>query len=162
MDKLYLDILISTQSLSHLRTMLPEIGSQPLPAKRPNHATQSLYDSKSLYMKRIVILFLIKNGERNPLTHLHIVHHQAKIAQWQHPRLSLQRSWDRFPLRVAFFFQIEGKVCSKFKSWKMQSLLKTQIYDRKSRNTKEDYTVKYRSYIGVSRIIRNKIHDLNT
>ena len=46
------DILIpegSTASLSHLRTMLPESSSRPLPAKWPNHATQSLFDSKSLY-----------------------------------------------------------------------------------------------------------------
>ena len=28
-----------TASLSHLRTMLPESSSRPLPAKRPNHAT---------------------------------------------------------------------------------------------------------------------------
>ena len=29
----------NTASLSHLRTMRPERSSQPLPAKRPNHAT---------------------------------------------------------------------------------------------------------------------------
>ena len=38
-----------TGSSSHLRTMLPESSSQPLPAKQPNHATLSLFDSKSLY-----------------------------------------------------------------------------------------------------------------
>ena len=38
-----------TASLSHLRTMLPESSSLPMPAKWPNHATQSLFHSKSLY-----------------------------------------------------------------------------------------------------------------
>ena len=37
-----------TASLSHLRTLLPESSSWPLPAKRPSHATKSLFDSKSL------------------------------------------------------------------------------------------------------------------
>ena len=39
-----------TASLSHLRTILPESSSTPLPAKRPHHATQSPFDSKSLYL----------------------------------------------------------------------------------------------------------------
>ena len=42
-------VQLYTASLSHLRTMLPESSSGPLPAKWPNHATQSLFDSKSLY-----------------------------------------------------------------------------------------------------------------
>ena len=29
----------TTMSLSHLRTLLPESSSQPLPAKQPSHAT---------------------------------------------------------------------------------------------------------------------------
>ena len=33
---------------------------------------------------------------------------------------------------------------------------KIQKYERKSRNTKEHYAVKFRSYIGVSKRIRNK------
>ena len=41
--------LYCTASLSHLRTMLPESSSRPRPANRPNHATSSLFDSKSLY-----------------------------------------------------------------------------------------------------------------
>ena len=40
-------IVKSTGSLSHLRPMLPTTISQPLPAQRPNHATYSLFDSKS-------------------------------------------------------------------------------------------------------------------
>ena len=43
-DRLFADVdqgswQCSTASLSHLRTMLPESGSRPWPAKRPNHAT---------------------------------------------------------------------------------------------------------------------------
>ena len=40
----------STASLSHLRTMLPESSSCLQPAQRPNHATQSLFDSKTRYL----------------------------------------------------------------------------------------------------------------
>ena len=43
-------LLCTTVSLSHLRTMLPESSSRPLPSKRPNHATWSLFYSKSLYV----------------------------------------------------------------------------------------------------------------
>ena len=42
---------ISKASLSHLRTTLPESSSWPLPAKWPNHATLSLFYSKSLYLR---------------------------------------------------------------------------------------------------------------
>ena len=37
-----------TASLNHLRTMLPESSSLPLPAKRPNRAIWFLFYSKSL------------------------------------------------------------------------------------------------------------------
>ena len=37
-----------TASSSHFRTTLPQSSSRPLPAEQPNHATQSLFDSKSL------------------------------------------------------------------------------------------------------------------
>ena len=40
---------LSTTSLSHLRTMLSSSRPRPLPAKRPNHATWSLFHSKSLH-----------------------------------------------------------------------------------------------------------------
>ena len=43
-------LLCTTVSLSHLRTMLPESSSRPLPSKRPNHATWSLFHSKSMYI----------------------------------------------------------------------------------------------------------------
>ena len=39
----------ATASSSHLRTMLPESISRPKPAKWPNRANKSLFDSKSLY-----------------------------------------------------------------------------------------------------------------
>ena len=39
----------STASLSHLRIMLPESSSCPQPAKRPIHATESLFHSKTRY-----------------------------------------------------------------------------------------------------------------
>ena len=36
--------------LSHLRTMLPESSSRLLPAQQPNHATWSLFHSKTRYL----------------------------------------------------------------------------------------------------------------
>ena len=38
-----------TASFGHLRTMLPGSSSRPMPAKQPNRATLSLFDSKSLH-----------------------------------------------------------------------------------------------------------------
>ena len=42
-------LFISTASLSHMRTTLPEIGSRPLLDKWPNQANKSLFGSKTLY-----------------------------------------------------------------------------------------------------------------
>ena len=48
-----------TASLSHLSTVLPESSSRLLPAKRPNHATKSSFDSKSLYLSSLAKGFLM-------------------------------------------------------------------------------------------------------
>ena len=40
-------ILITGSSSHHLGTLMPKSSSRPLPAKQPNHATLSLFDSKS-------------------------------------------------------------------------------------------------------------------
>ena len=53
---------VKLQSLSHLRTMLPESSSRPLPAQQPNHATQSLFDSKSLCQHKCYWLTYAKHA----------------------------------------------------------------------------------------------------
>ena len=48
-----------TVSSSHFGTMLPESSSRPLPAQWPNHATYSLFDSKSLYCLSHAIIWCL-------------------------------------------------------------------------------------------------------